>query len=50
MPGTSLTRSAAAPLRFAAKHVMPRVIPLLRLSMGANVHTPRNRVRHSRDS
>lgn len=36
-----MTRSAAAPLRFAAKHVMPRIIPLLRRTLGSNVHTPR---------
>ena len=40
MPGTGLVRDAPAPLRFVAKHVLPRIIPLLRLVMYANVHTP----------
>jgi NAD(P)-dependent dehydrogenase (short-subunit alcohol dehydrogenase family) len=40
MPGTGLLRNAPAPIAFLAAHVMPRVIPLLRLVMYPNVHTP----------
>lgn len=41
VPGTGLTRSAPAPLRFVARHVMPHVRPLVRLMMTPNVHTLR---------
>ena len=39
MPGTGLVREAPAPIRFAAMHVMPHIIPLLRRVMTPNVHT-----------
>lgn len=39
-PGTGLTRNAPAPIRFIAKHVLPRAIPLLRrVYKNSNVHT-----------
>jgi NAD(P)-dependent dehydrogenase (short-subunit alcohol dehydrogenase family) len=39
-PGTGLTREAPAPIRFIAKYVLPRAIPLLRHSYKtSNVHT-----------
>jgi NAD(P)-dependent dehydrogenase (short-subunit alcohol dehydrogenase family) len=39
-PGTGLTRNAPAPIRFMAKHVLPRAIPLLRrMYKNSNVHT-----------
>ncbi len=39
-PGTGLTRDAPAPIRFIAKHVLPRAIPLLRRTYKtSNVHT-----------
>jgi NAD(P)-dependent dehydrogenase (short-subunit alcohol dehydrogenase family) len=39
MPGTGLTRDAPAPVQFIAKHVMPRVKPLLRRFVTPNIHT-----------
>jgi hypothetical protein len=39
MPGTGLTREAPAPMHFAATHVLPRIIPLLRRATNPNVHT-----------
>lgn len=39
-PGTGLIRGAPAPIRFIAKHVLPRAIPLLRRAYkNNNVHT-----------
>jgi NAD(P)-dependent dehydrogenase (short-subunit alcohol dehydrogenase family) len=40
MPGTGLARAAAAPLRWFWHQVLPRVLPLLRRFVLANVHTP----------
>lgn len=40
MPGTGLARDAAAPLRFVWHQVLPRIIPLLRRLISANIHTP----------
>lgn len=40
MPGTGLAREAAAPLRFVWNHVLPRIIPVLRRVLFANIHTP----------
>ena len=39
MPGTNLIREAPAPLRFLWAHVLPRILPLLRRFVLANVHT-----------
>ena len=39
VPGTGLTREAPAPIHFAASHVLPRMIPLLRRVMDPNIHT-----------
>jgi hypothetical protein len=39
MLGTGLTRDAPAPVQFIAKHVMPRVKPLLRRFVTPNIHT-----------
>ena len=39
VPGTGLTRAAPAPMHFAATHVLPHIIPLLRRLMNPNVHT-----------
>lgn len=39
MPGTGLSRSAPAYLRFVFDRVLPRIIPLLRRVMSNNVHT-----------
>ncbi len=39
MPGTGLIREAPAPLRFLWDHVLPRMLPLLRRFVLANVHT-----------
>jgi NAD(P)-dependent dehydrogenase (short-subunit alcohol dehydrogenase family) len=39
VPGTGLTREAPAPMHFAATHVLPRIIPLLRRVMNPNIHT-----------
>jgi NAD(P)-dependent dehydrogenase (short-subunit alcohol dehydrogenase family) len=41
VPGTGLTREAPAPMHFAASHVLPHVIPLLRRVMNPNIHTIR---------
>jgi NAD(P)-dependent dehydrogenase (short-subunit alcohol dehydrogenase family) len=39
-PGTGLTRDAPAPIRFIAKHILPRAIPLLRHHYkNSNVHS-----------
>ncbi len=40
MPGTGLTREAGAPLRFVWNHVLPRILPLLRVVLYPNIHTP----------
>ena len=40
MPGTGLLREAGAPLRFVWNHVLPRIVPLLRRVLYANIHTP----------
>lgn len=40
MPGTGLAREAAAPLRFVWNHVLPKILPLLRRVLFANIHTP----------
>ena len=40
MPGTGLAREAAAPLRWVWNQVLPRVIPMLRRLVLANVHSP----------
>ncbi len=40
MPGTGLTREAGAPLRFAWNHVMPHILPLMRMVLYPNIHTP----------
>jgi NAD(P)-dependent dehydrogenase (short-subunit alcohol dehydrogenase family) len=39
VPETGLTREAAAPIRFAAIHIMPHIRPLLRRTVTPNVHT-----------
>ena len=39
VPGTGLVRNAPGPIPFIAAHVLPRVLPVLRLFMGPNVHT-----------
>lgn len=39
MPGTGLAREFPAPLRFAWHHILPRLIPLLRLVLLENTHT-----------
>jgi NAD(P)-dependent dehydrogenase (short-subunit alcohol dehydrogenase family) len=39
VPGTGLTREAPAPMHFAATHVLPHMIPLLRRVMNPNIHT-----------
>jgi NAD(P)-dependent dehydrogenase (short-subunit alcohol dehydrogenase family) len=39
VPGTGLTREAPAPMHFAATHVLPHIIPLLRHVMNPNIHT-----------
>jgi NAD(P)-dependent dehydrogenase (short-subunit alcohol dehydrogenase family) len=41
VPGTGLTREAPAPMHFAATHVLPHMIPLLRRVMNPNIHTVR---------
>ena len=41
MPGTGLARDANAFLRFLWNHVLTRLIPLLRVMLAPNVHTPR---------
>ena len=40
MPGTGLVREAPAPLRFVWHRVLPRLLPLLRRVLFANIHTP----------
>lgn len=40
MPGTGLAREAGSFLQFLWKHLMPRMIPLLRVLVTPNVHTP----------
>ncbi len=40
MPGTGLAREAPAPLRWLWHRVLPRVIPLLRRLVSANIHSP----------
>jgi NAD(P)-dependent dehydrogenase (short-subunit alcohol dehydrogenase family) len=40
MPGTGLARGYPAVARFAWHAIMPRVIPLLRLILVKNIHTP----------
>jgi NAD(P)-dependent dehydrogenase (short-subunit alcohol dehydrogenase family) len=40
MPGTGLAREYPAILRFAWYNIMPRLIPLLRLVLLKNIHTP----------
>ncbi len=39
MPGTGLIRNAPAPIRFVGTHVLPRLIPLARRVLFANIHT-----------
>lgn len=39
MPGTGLTRAYPAPMLWLWMHVMPRIIPLLRLAISPNIHT-----------
>ncbi|KAK3703048.1 hypothetical protein LTR37_014659 [Vermiconidia calcicola] len=39
MPGTGLARDAGPFLRFLWNHVLPRMIPLLRVTLTPNVHT-----------
>ncbi|KAH6674867.1 hypothetical protein B0J14DRAFT_23198 [Halenospora varia] len=41
MPGTGLAREYSAVLRFIWKSVMTRMIPVMRLLMFANIHTPK---------
>ena len=40
MPGTGLARDAPAVLRFLWNHVLPRMMPVLRLLISPNIHTP----------
>jgi NAD(P)-dependent dehydrogenase (short-subunit alcohol dehydrogenase family) len=40
MPGTGLAREYPAAVRFAWHHILPRLIPLLRLIALKNIHTP----------
>jgi NAD(P)-dependent dehydrogenase (short-subunit alcohol dehydrogenase family) len=40
MPGTGLAREYPAVVRFAWHNIMPRLIPLLRLVLVKNIHTP----------
>jgi NAD(P)-dependent dehydrogenase (short-subunit alcohol dehydrogenase family) len=40
MPGTGLAREYPAVIRFAWHNIMPRLIPLLRLILVKNIHTP----------
>lgn len=40
-PGTGLMRTAPAPIKFVVKHVLPRLLGLLKVAFGnQNVHTP----------
>ncbi|KAI4859721.1 NAD(P)-binding protein [Hypoxylon rubiginosum] len=41
MPGTGLAREASAPARFVWMHILPRLLPLMRLLMSPNIHTAR---------
>ncbi|XXH02836.1 hypothetical protein Hte_009223 [Hypoxylon texense] len=41
MPGTGLAREASAPARFVWLHVLPRLMPLMRLLLSPNIHTAR---------
>jgi NAD(P)-dependent dehydrogenase (short-subunit alcohol dehydrogenase family) len=41
MPGTGLAREYPAVVRFAWHNVLPRLIPLLRLLLLKNIHTPK---------
>ena len=41
MPGTGLAREASAPIRWLFLHLMPHMIPLLRMVVNPNIHTPR---------
>lgn len=40
MPGTNLARSVSAPLRFLWYRVLPNILPLLRLLISPNIHSP----------
>ena len=40
MPGTGLAREYSAPLRWIWNSVMPKVLPLMRLLITKNIHTP----------
>ncbi|KAF2163561.1 hypothetical protein M409DRAFT_37243 [Zasmidium cellare ATCC 36951] len=40
MPGTGLARDASAVEKFLWHRVLPRIIPLLRLILSPNIHTP----------
>ena len=40
MPGTGLAREYSAPLRWIWNFVMPKVLPLMRLLITENIHTP----------
>ncbi len=40
MPGTGLAREYPAVVRFAWHNILPRLIPLLRLLLVKNIHTP----------
>lgn len=42
MPGTGLARDAPAVLRFLFLHVLPYLIPLLRLAISPNIHQPKD--------
>jgi NAD(P)-dependent dehydrogenase (short-subunit alcohol dehydrogenase family) len=39
MPGTGLAREYSAPMRWLWVHVMPRMLPLMRLLITKNIHT-----------
>lgn len=40
MPGTGLMRNSPAFLRFLVAHIMPRIVPLMRLVYHKNIHLP----------
>jgi hypothetical protein len=40
MPGTGLARDFGGVLKFIWLHLMPRMLPLLRLVISPNIHTP----------
>ena len=40
MPGTGLAREYSAPMRWMWNFVMPKVLPLMRLLITKNIHTP----------